>query len=353
MTRVSAQSAATSALSDNALINGAFDVWQGARSFNAAAGLSQVTADFWHAEAVGLSGSVSRGNMLLGQTDVPGNPPHSLDTSLVTPGVGASDRALVCQAVAKVALISGQPVTLEFYAQASVAANMAVELQQYFGNLGSARVDGIGVTTCALTTPWKRFVITVALPSVAGKTISSSFPSILDYLGVLFWFDAGSAFNARTNSLGHQAGTFKIAQVALYPGTRVQPLRVRPFNDVLNQCQERRWKSFPYDTVPAANTGVTGAIRWGQNVGPNVVDAGPYISFPRRMLYAPASVLYNPSQLASAQVRNLTDSTNCTLSSATATERGFSISHRTGTGMLAGETLAVHALAEAQVTPSL
>jgi hypothetical protein len=89
---------------------------------------------------------------------------------------------------------------------------MAVEFLQSFGTGGSpsATVTAIGVTTCALTTAWQKFTIPVSIPSISGKTLGTNND---DFLGVMFWMDAGSSFNARTNSLGQQSGTFDIAQV--------------------------------------------------------------------------------------------------------------------------------------------
>jgi hypothetical protein len=66
----------------------------------------------------------------------------------------------------------------------------------------------------------------VAIPSISGKTLGSDDN---DYLGVHFWFDAGSSFNSRTNSLGQQSGTFDIAQVQLEPGSVATPFEQRQY----------------------------------------------------------------------------------------------------------------------------
>jgi hypothetical protein len=51
------------------------------------------------------------------------------------------------------------------------------------------------------------------------------------------WLDAGSAFNARTNSLGQQSGTFDIAQVQVEPGPVDTPFERRPIGTELALCQ--------------------------------------------------------------------------------------------------------------------
>ncbi|MGC5808680.1 hypothetical protein [Ralstonia pseudosolanacearum] len=65
-----------------------------------------------------------------------------------------------------------------------------------------------------------------------------------DYLAVLFWFDAGSNFNARTNSLGQQTGTFDIAQVQLEAGVAATPFELRPWAAETLLCQ-RYYQKYP------------------------------------------------------------------------------------------------------------
>ena len=56
-------------------------------------------------------------------------------------------------------------------------------------------------------------------------------------LQLIFWFDAGSSFNSRTNSLGQQSGTFDIAQVQLEQGSLATPFEHRPIGMELALCQ--------------------------------------------------------------------------------------------------------------------
>jgi hypothetical protein len=107
---------------------------------------------------------------------------------------------------------------------------------QQFGDGGSpsSSVTAIGVTTCALTTDWQKFTVTATIPSISGKTLGTNNN---DYLSLLFWFDAGSNINSRTNSLGQQSGTFDIAQVQLEAGSVATPFEVRPLGVELALCQ--------------------------------------------------------------------------------------------------------------------
>jgi hypothetical protein len=85
-------------------------------------------------------------------------------------------------------------------------------------------VSAIGVATCELTTSWQKFKVEVSIPSISGKTLGTSND---DYLDLNIWFDAGSDYNSRTNSLGQQSGTFDIAQVQLQAGETATPFADR------------------------------------------------------------------------------------------------------------------------------
>jgi hypothetical protein len=145
-------------------------------------------------------------------------------------------------------------MTLSFWAKADANKNIAVEFIQQFGTGGSpsAQIDAIGVTTFALTTSWQKFTTTVTFPSVSGKTLGSNNDDITI---AQFWFDAGSSFNSKTNSLGQQSGTFDIAQVQLEEGTIATPFETRPFGVELQMCKRY------CQIVPTGTNMLTGVYR--------------------------------------------------------------------------------------------
>jgi hypothetical protein len=216
----------------NKLINGGFDIWQ--------RGTSQTTSgygsdDRWGNENTGSTKTASRQTFTLGQTDVPGSPKFWSRT-VVTTSAGASNFCNKIQRVESVLTLAGQTATLSFWAKADASKNIAVEFVQWFGLGGSPSsiVSGIGVTTCALTTSWQKFVVTVNVPSITGKTLGTD---LGDFLAAVFWFDAGSTFNSRTNSLGQQSGTFDISNVQLEAGSVATPFEQRPVGTELVLCQ--------------------------------------------------------------------------------------------------------------------
>lgn len=215
----------------NAIINGNFDHWQRGTSFSGV----QYGADRWRNSAANSSISQDRVSFTLGQTDVPNEPEYFCRTA-VTSAAGAGNFALLTQRIEGVRTFAGQTVTLSFWAKADAAKNIAVEFEQFFGSGGSpsATVTSIGVTTLSLTTSWQKFTVTAEIPSLAGKTVGTDGR---DNLRVNIWFDAGSDFNARTNSLGQQSGTFDIAQVQLEAGTVATPFERRSVGTELALCQ--------------------------------------------------------------------------------------------------------------------
>jgi hypothetical protein len=224
----------------NKLINGGFDIWQ--------RGTSQTSSgygsdDRWANSNTGSTKTHSRQAFAVGQTFVPNNPTaHS--RTIVTSVAGASNFCLKNQAIENVATLSGQTATLSFWAKADSTKNIAVEFTQQFGTGGSpsATVTGIGVTTCVLTNAWTLYTVTASIPSISGKVLGTNNDSSLV---VTFWFDAGSSFNSRTNSLGQQSGTFDIANVQLEAGSVATPFEQRPIGTELALCQRyyERWQA--------------------------------------------------------------------------------------------------------------
>ena len=207
----------------NKLINGNFDIWQ--------RGTSQTSngygsADRWQCAHAGSTKTASQQAFDLGQTDVPNNPKYFM-RHVVTSVAGAGNYAILIQKIEGVETLSGKTATVSFWAKADTSKNIAVEITQYFGDGGSpsASVIGVDAQLVALTTSWAKYTITVDIPSVSGKTLGTNGN---DFLQFIFWFDAGSTYDARAASLGQQSGTFDIAQVQIEEGSAATPFEIRP-----------------------------------------------------------------------------------------------------------------------------
>jgi hypothetical protein len=218
----------------NKIINGNFDIWQ--RGTSLASGTSlRFLADRFRNNSTGSTYTASRQSFTVGQTDVPNNPSF-FHRTVVSSVAGNGNFVTLLHPIEGVETFSGQAVTVSFYAKADSSKNISVEFGQVFGTGGipSSNVDGIGVQKLSLTTSWQKFTVTVNIPSISGKTIGTDNNDLLYFQ---LFYDAGSDFNSRTNSLGQQSGTFDIAQVQLEAGSVATPFENRPIGTELALCE--------------------------------------------------------------------------------------------------------------------
>ena len=224
----------------NKIINGNFDIWQRGTSLASGTG-ERFLADRFLNESAGSTYTTTQQPFTLGQTEVPGEPTY-FHRTIVSSVVGTNNRCVLAQRIESVRTLAGKTATLSFYAKADTAKPMSVEFNQSFGIGGSpsSTIESIGVQKLNLTTSWQKFNIDVTIPTISGKTLGTNNS---DSLTIIFWFDAGSDFNSRTNSLGQQSGTFDIAQVQLEEGSVATPFEIRPIGTELALCQ-RYYQAF-------------------------------------------------------------------------------------------------------------
>jgi hypothetical protein len=253
----------------NRIINGNFDFWQRGTSFTG----SEYGADRWIHGRTGTTHTATRQAFTLGQTDVPGEPTYFCRT-VVSSVAGASNNSFLVQPIEDVRTFAGRQVTVSFWAKADATKNIAVELEQDFGTGGSpsANVTAIGTTKVSIGTSWQKVTITTTVPSISGKTLGTNGDSSLRSNT---WFDAGSDFNARTDSLGQQSGTFDIAQVQIEPGSVATPFEQRPIGTELALCQRYYQHNMRVNLggVTSSGVGLYGAVQL-----PVVMRANPTAS---------------------------------------------------------------------------
>lgn len=197
----------------NKVVDPNFDFWVNTTG----TGSGYVAATMWAAGHLGATKTVSRQSHTLGQTAVPGGPSYFHRTQVTGAGSTADDNCASSTAIEYVKTLAGKTATVTFWAKADSNKNIAVELAQYFGSGGSpsSTVVAIGSRQVSLTTSWQKFSFTVAIPSIAGKTLGTANN---DYLALNIWYSAGSSHAARTASLPLQTGTFDISSVSLVEG---------------------------------------------------------------------------------------------------------------------------------------
>lgn len=289
----------------NKFINGSFNIWQRGTSLAAGTG-TRYLADRWANVSVGTTNAPARQSFALGQTDVPDEPAY-FHRVVVATAAGAANLCQLVHRIEGVRTLAGQTAMLSFYAKADAAKDIAIELLQVFGTGGapSASVTAIGVTTVSLTTDWQKFSVPVTIPSIAGKTLGTD---LNDYLAVNFWMDAGSDFNARTDSLGQQSGTFDYALAQIEVGTQATPFESLPFGTELDMCQRFFEKSFLYDVAPASNAGTSGVTGYRVNFT-GIATRGASAAFHSTKRTTPTITFYNPLAVGSFW-RNISSGAN-------------------------------------------
>jgi hypothetical protein len=162
--------------SGNAIINGAFDIWQRGTAVSTGVDNTQFyTADrfFVQRDGTGSTATVTR------QTFTPGAAPVAgyegqfffrFDQTVAGSG-GATSQ--VRQFIEDVRSFAGQTITVSFFAKADSARTLrGTAIVQAFGSGGSTAVSQVG-SDIAITTSWARYSQTFTLDSVSGKTIGA------------------------------------------------------------------------------------------------------------------------------------------------------------------------------------
>ena len=129
------------------------------------------------------------------------------------------------QRIEGVRTFAGQTVTVSFYAKAAASITLPkIDLQQNFGTGGSpsASVTNTIVTNLSIGTTSTKYIFTVTLPSISGKTLGSDNNDML-VLDILL--PLNTTF------------TFDIAQVQVEAGPVATPFERRPIGTELALCQ--------------------------------------------------------------------------------------------------------------------
>jgi hypothetical protein len=154
----------------NKVINGDLGVWQRGTSFTSTVTGFFYSADRWRTYAQsGTSATISR------QTFTPGTAPVAgYEGSYFARVNDTGGGVTFYQPIEDVRTFAGQTVTISFWVKATATSSVYVNLDQNFGTGGSANVSTNAMAASNTTTSWVRRSATVALPSIAGKTIGTN-----------------------------------------------------------------------------------------------------------------------------------------------------------------------------------
>jgi len=168
--------------SKNAIINGAFDIWQRA-TISTSASASGYFADRFRYVATGSTGKAvtqSQQSFTVGTAPVAGYEGRYFYRIFINTSASGYTYEALEQPIEDVRTFAGNTVTVSFWAKADTTRSVTPQLQQYFGTGGvpSATVTTAG-TAASLTTSWQRFTQTITVPSISGKTIGTNNDSSL------------------------------------------------------------------------------------------------------------------------------------------------------------------------------
>ena len=259
----------------NAILNGDFRINQ--RAFTSITADATYGFDRW---ALGTAG----GATYTPQTFTAGAAPvagyEAINFAQVaTTGQSATNTiTILLQKIEDVRTFAAQTATISFWAKAtSGTPKIAVEMQQNFGSGGSANVNTYA-GQITMTASWARYSVTVAVPSVSGKTIGTS-----SFLGLQLWTSAGSDFNVRTGSLGIQTATIGIWGVQVEAGSVATAFQTATgtIQGELAACQRYyfRWNA-PTNPGMLATTGL----------GYSTTALLGYVNFPVTMRSTPSAL---------------------------------------------------------------
>lgn len=322
----------------NKLINGNFDFWQ--RNITQSV-TGMKSDDRWHNEFSGTTCVHTREAFATNQTEVP-NFPVYFSRTVVSSVTGAANYARKIQKIEDVSTLAGKNFTLTFWAKANAPKNLAID----FVHRVSTGLHTYGqVTKLALTTSWKKYTVKGSIIPVG------SFTGQRGGLQVRFWFDAGTTSNAFTDTLGHQSGTFDLAQIQLEEGVVETPFEVRPWALELLLCQRYFEKTYDPETIPGTVTNF-GVLTTRQCTGASTASSFDWrFAVTKYGSASPPVVTYNPAA-AGSTARNHTTATNCTSSGESGpfpSKSGAFIAFTTAAGSAVGNLNTIHATVEAEV----
>jgi hypothetical protein len=191
----------------NKIINGDFGVWQRGTSFtNNTSFLYAYTVDRF------LVANNNGGTVITSQqTFTPGTAPvagyEGKYFCRVNATVSGTGNRYFIQRLEDVQTFAGQTVTISFWAKANSTLTTAAASFYFDQNFGSGGSVGVGTNiptgNFSVTTSWQRYTFTVAVPSIAGKTIGAG-----NYLGITWTLpDALSTFTLDTWGWQLEAGS--------------------------------------------------------------------------------------------------------------------------------------------------
>jgi hypothetical protein len=250
----------------NAVINADMAINQ--RNFSSSTADNSFIFDRWQGALSGASATFSAQTFTLGTAPVAGYEAKNFARMAVTTG---NDYCRIQQKIESVRTLAGRTVTVSFWAKGTnptTAGNVKFNYTQNYGTGGSPSASSLSSDyTFVLTANWTRYSFTIALPSLAGKTLGTNGD---DHLGL--FFGQGSSTSADTYTLD-------LWGVQLETGSTPTPFQTASGGSP--QAELAMCQRYYYRLTNAT-------LAWGANYSTTVCRAAVY--FPVEMRITPTAL---------------------------------------------------------------
>ena len=207
----------------NKIINGDFTFNQ--RAFTSNTTTASYNFDRWLQQNSGGSFTVTPQTFTAGSAPVAGYEATNFLQGITATQSAAGDFAIITQRIENVRTFAGNTVTISFYAKANTGTpKIGIEIQQNFGSGGSPSATvSTPAGSITLTTSFARYSVTVAVPSISGKTVGTT--ANTSYLELNLWTSSGSTNATRASSIGIQNFSASVWGVQLEYGSTATPFQ--------------------------------------------------------------------------------------------------------------------------------
>ena len=277
----------------NKIINGDFSVNQ--RNFTSTTTSADYNLDRWRTVYTGGTSTTSAQVFTPGTAPVAGYEGKNYYRVAITGQSAVTDFVRVQEEMESVRTLAGQTATISFWAKASTGTpKIAVNMVQTFGTGGSpsASVDVLSGTVTT-STAWARYSLTVAIPSISGKTFGTAND---DRLSLRMMLSGGSSV-AAAQSIGLQNVTFELWGVQVEYGSKATPFQTASGGSPqaeLAMCQRYYWRTNNPSAYALHGTGLARSTTEGQFL----------ITHPVSMRIAPTSIDFSTIAVTNAIALN-------------------------------------------------
>jgi len=192
----------------NAVINGDFLINQ--RAFTSNTTTLAYNFDRWLQQNSGGSFTVTPQTFTPGAAPIATYEGRTFVQGITATQSAAGDFAIITQRIEDVTRYAGTTVTISFFAKANTGTpKIGVEVKQNFGSGGSpSAIVSVPAGASTLTTSFARYSVSVAIPSISGKTLGTT--ANTSYLELNLWTSAGATYATPASSIGIQNFTASI-----------------------------------------------------------------------------------------------------------------------------------------------